>query len=156
MRRAVALAITVAWAGCKGNESSGSAAATTATPPSATTHATAEPSAKKEAPPPEAPKPLTAIAVCAKLEAAGAAAKCKEKDAKDGDTFAVFKATVPNAGGVVTVFGDAKHFDGVTAKMAPTAKGKHVAHSTATRTLVTWESSDTALDAKIRAVVERL
>jgi hypothetical protein len=120
----------------------------------------AQSAAPSAAPSPEpkaaAGKPLTAIDVCAKLEAAGAAAKCKESETKDGATYAIFKANVPNAGGVISVFDDVKTFEGIVKKLEPTAKGKHAAHSPKVRAHVSWDSNDAALDTKIRAVVDAL
>lgn len=98
-----------------------------------------------------------ALAVCLKLKAAQIAAICKAK-APDGEmSTAIFKASVPDAGGIVVVFDDAKMFDGVVKKQrAEAGKGKHVAASPKTRTMVSWDSNDPELDAKITSVVDAL
>ncbi len=96
-----------------------------------------------------------AMAVCMKLAAAGAAAKYEARESREGLSLAVFKAA-DNTGGVVAVYDDGQHLDGVVEGLVLPTEGKRLAVNRAAKTIVRWEGDDDAINRKIRAVIDAL
>ena len=120
------------------------------------TKVVAEPSSPKVVPstPPSAPpEPMTAaMVVCKKLDAAGLAPDCRTGTSA---TTARFGQEGSAFSGVVSVFEDRKTFDTISAMLAK-EKGKKLATSVKTLTVVAWESDSADIEKKIRATVAAL